>query len=717
MDIKAFFKIVNRYKWILILVPILAATVTYFLVKNLPKTFSSEAQIATGLVDQSKQVIGTQNADYFKTNQQFSSIIEKLKMRKIMSILSYNLVIHDLSDPKTAFKKYSEKVDSLSAADRLKIAELYMQKLKNKSIINPSDNKGPYKLYDIVSSMGYDELSLNKKLDISHADNSDFITIKFTSPAPLLSAFVVNTLATEFINNYGIDVNYNQNQSIAVLDSILKGKERDMNSKNAALKDFKMRNGVLNLDKQSELVYQQITQAEDKKAQVIRDLQASQGAIAAIDKRLRSSDPDMGRNVVGDNNQVINIKNQLEIANKRYIDGNFKPEDKKRVDSLASLQIAITSRNADKYIVDPQVSRQNLLQQKYTLETTVAQLNSSVKAIDSELATARSKYNSMVPFDAGIQNYMRDADVATKDYVEVLNRVNQSQTEQNIGLKLQLAQIGLPGLPEASKAIVYVGLSAIASFFICFSLLVLLFLMDSSINTTQQLAAATKSTVIGSLNFIPEADKTIRTIWGDKDHNNNYGIHKDLLRSLRFEVTSNMAVEESIVLGITSLASGEGKTFVASNLAYAYAMTGKKVLLIGGDEQSTPVLSDSKQLAVSQNFETFLVKREIKVEDLITRLNKVDDSKSLLEIQNERNLRTGFDILKRQFDIIIIDISGLVNINIAKEWLSFTEKSFAVFEAGKSISDTDKDLITFLKTQPGFMGWVINKVRLSEIKN
>ncbi|SEB09371.1 nucleotide-binding protein [Pedobacter hartonius] len=716
MDIKAFFKIVNRYKWILILVPVIAATITYFLVKNLPKKYSSEAQIATGLIDQSKQVSGAQQADYFKINSQFNSIIEKMKMRKIISILSFNLMVHDLTDPKTSFKKYSEKLDSLSAEDRRKVAELYIKKIQTRAISNPSDNKGEYKLYDLIASMDYDEVALNKNLDIIHQENSDFINVKFTSANPQLSAFVVNTLTSDFINSYGIDVNYNQNQSISVLDSILKTKERDMNIKNSALKDFKMQNGVLNLDKQSALVYQQITQTEDKKAQVIRDIQASQGAIAAIDSKLRGTDPNMGRNVIGDNSEILNIKSQLEAANRRYVDGNFKLEDKKRVDSLTALQVAITSRNSDKYIVDPQVSRQNLLQQKYTLETTVAQLNASVKSIDNELATARSKYDAMVPFDAGIQNYNRDADMATKDYLEALNRVNQTQTEQNIGLKLQIAQIGMPGLPEPSKTIIFVALSGVAAFFICFAILFTLFFMDSSIHTSQQLVAATKSKVVGSLNLIPDADKTIKTIWNDTDVNNNYSIHKELLRSLRFEINAQMAADDSRILGITSLQPGEGKTLVATNLAYAYAMTGKKVLLIGGD-QASPVLSDSKQLIKSQNFETFLVSREIKVEDLITRLSKVDHHKSLLEIQTERNLKSGFDVLKKQFDIIIIDIESLTDINIAKEWLSFTERSFAVFAAGKPLSDADKDLVSFLKNQPGFMGWVINKVRLTEIKD
>lgn len=716
MDIKSFFKLLNRYKWILILVPLISAVATYFLAKQLPKTYKSEAMIATGIVDPSKQLAGAQQIDYFKMTQEFNNIIEKMKMRKIMSILSYRLVLHDLDNPAEAFKPYSEKIDSLSASDRKKVSELFRRNLEAKIPLSLADNKGPVKLYDIVNSMGYGEGALNKGLDINHPDNSDFINVKFVSSNPLLSAFVVNTLSTEFIRNYGSDVNFNQGQNNELLDSVLKVKERDMNAKNLALKDFKMKNGVLNLDKQSQLVYAQITAAEDRKGQVMSNIQANQSAIAAIDSRLKSNDPNMGKNVVRDNAALINIRSQLEIANRRYVDGNFKPEDKKRIDSLSNIQIALSSNNSDKYIVDPQVSRQALLAQKYQLETTVAQLMGSVKSIDAELATATAKYNAMVPFDANIQNYNRDADMATKDYLEALNRINTTQTQQNLALKLQIAQIGLPGFAEASKTLIFTALSAVATLFICFAVLLALFITDSSINTTRQLENATKSKVIGSLNFIPDEDKQIKTIWSNTETNNNYNIHKELLRSLRFEINDLLAADDSRILGITSLVAGEGKTFVAANLSYAYAMTGKKVLLIGG-EQAAPVLSDSKQLTRSQNFETFLVNREIKVEDLITKLSKVDHHKSLLEIQNERNLRSGFDVLKKQFDIIIIDIESLTDINIAKEWLSFTEKSIAVFSVGKSLSDGDKDMVVFLKKQPGFIGWVINKVRLTEVQD
>lgn len=717
MDIKRFLKLLKKYLWILILIPIIAASITYFLCKNLPKQYSSEVQISTGIVDASKQIVSPGQMDYYKSSLQFSNIIEKLKMRKIMSIISYKLILHDLEDPNKSFRRYSAKIDSLSPADKQEIVNAYQIKLLKKEPITVMDS-GKYNLYDILASMGYDEFTINKKLTIYRPDNSDFVNIEFISENPFLSAYVVNTLATEFISNYSIDVYSNQSNSITLLDSILQKKEIEMNSKNNALKAFKMKNGVLNLNEQAATVYAQISQYEEKKAQAIRDIQANQGALAEINSKLRvDGDPYLGGNVAADNGVILNLKGKLKLANDKYIDGGFKAIDKKKVDSIQNLLSNQTLRNSDKNVVDPQVAKQGLIQQKINLEISTEQIKNTISSIDRQLSVLKGQYSTMVPFDAGIQNFEREAEIATKDYMAALDRTNVSRTEQNTGLKLQIAQIGLPGGAEPSKTLIYVVLSGIASFIICFGALIILFLMDNTINTTDQLAAATRSSVLGSLNLISNHDKSIKSIWNDTENNASYNIHKELLRALRFEINNQMSLDDSRIFGITSLGAGEGKSFIASNLAYAYAMTGKKVLLIADENNSAPVKSNSKQLTTSQNFENFLVSREIQIEDLITKLSKIEDNKSLLEIQSERNLRSGFDLLKTQFDVVIIDVNSLANINLAKEWLSFAEKSLAVFEAGKPLNDSDRNLVTFINSQEGFMGWVLNKVRLTEIKD
>ncbi|MDR6782495.1 succinoglycan biosynthesis transport protein ExoP [Pedobacter africanus] len=717
MNLKAFLKLLNRYKWILIIVPIVAVVVTFFLVKNLPKEYNSEVQIATGIIDQSKQVVvsGNQGMDYFKISQQFSNIIERLKMRKVMSMLSYRLVLHDLEYPSNAFKPYSPKVDSLNATQRAEVIRLYQEKLKNGEVLSIDANKGPYKLYDLAGSMGYDKESLEKKLNIFRPDGSDFINVSFTSNNPDLSTFVVNTLSREFINSYSVDVDVNQTNSIELLDSLLKKKETAMNQKNAALKNFKMQNGVLNLDKQSEMVYGQISQNEDRKAQALRDIQSNQMAIADINAKLNGSDVFSGGTSTADNRAMVNLKNQLKIANDAYIDGNFKMADKAKIDSLNRLVDRLSSRMSDNNVTNPQASRQALIQQRLTLETAVSQAKGSIRSIDNELAVLKSKYNTMVPFDAGIQNYERDAELATKDYMTALDTYNQNRTEQNIALKLQVAQWGLPGPPLPSKGILYVALAGVSSFSFCFLGLIGMFLLDNTINNAKELQYATKSKVLGSLNYMKNSNLSIRSIWKDNEHNPEFAVYKDLLRSLRFEISADFARNNSKILGITSLKANEGKSFIASSLAYAFAMVGNKVLLIGGDVNVAK--SNSKELTLSQDFEAFLVKREIQTEDLITVMNKSTNHSSLLEMQNAASLKAGFEVLRNEFDVIIIDVNTLSDINMAKEWLLFTENNIAVFEAGNRLTDHDKELVDYIRNQPGFLGWVINKVKLENVKN
>ena len=713
MDIKRFFKLLKRYAWILILLPILAATLTYFLSKNLPKEYRSEVQIATGLVDQSKQLSSQTQNDYFKTSQQFSNIIEKLKMRKIMSILSYNLIIHDLENPKSSFRPYSKMIDSLSATDKAEVINMYKQKLLSKSPITVYDNAGKYKLYTMLGSMGYDEGSITKKLSIYRSDNSDFINIEFVSENPLLSPFLVNTLASEFIRSYSVDVYTNQNNSITLLDSLLKKKELDMNSKNAALKNFKMKNGVLNLDAQSSTVYAQISQNEDKKAVAIQQIQANQGALAAINNKLRGNkaDPYLGGNAAEDNSLIIRLRNQLKIANDKYIDGNFRPADKKKVDSIQNLISVQSVKNSDNNVVDPLVSKQSLIQQKLALEISTSQIKNTISSIDKELKSLKAQYNTMVPFDANIQNFERDADIATKDYMAALDRTNQGRTEQNTGLKLQIAQIGLPGTAQSSKALIYVALSGIATFSFCFMILVVLFLLDGSIYNIAQLAKETGGPVLGFLNLIKNQDREPRSIWQDTTGNTDYNIYKDLLRSLRFEIDKEFTAGECQILGITSLNTGEGKSFLSSSLVYAFAMTGKKVLLISSEaEMAKP---NSQKLIAAESFDTFIVKKEFHTEDLITVFNSQSNNSSLLEFQSSQNLKMGFDVLRKEFDFIVIDINSLKEMNKAKEWLYFTDRSIAVYEYGNPIKDLDNEGIAYIKKQPGFMGWILNKVKES----
>src|SRR3546814_724110 len=158
----------------------------------------------------------------------------------------------------------------------------------------------------------------------------------------------------------------------------------------------------------------------------------------------------------------------------------------------------------------------------------------------------------MVPMDAGLQNLQREADIATQEYMEILNRTNQAGFVSNVGLRLSIVETGLPGVKMPSKRLLYVGLSGIATLMLCMSVFALLFLLDRKVVTKAQLAALTNGKVLGVINSLDKSYKGIRAVW-DNNIDVDAVMYKDLLRSLRLDLNNEMNINNSRVLGVTSL--------------------------------------------------------------------------------------------------------------------------------------------------------------------
>ncbi len=183
---------------------------------------------------------------------------------------------------------------------------------------------------------------------------------------------------------------------------------------------------------------------------------------------------------------------------------------------------------------------------------------------------------------------------------------------------------------------------------------------------------------------------------------------KELLRSIRFEIDQELKGDK--VLAITSLGSGEGKTLLATSLAYSYAAINKKVLLIDGNFHN-PAISETLQpkLFVEDYFRSSsYIERDN--DNAISVLGNRGSDVTLLEINDEKNIQTEFNELKSRYDIILIDLPPLDSLNQSKEWLLFSNKAIAVFEANKSVSKSQGQYIDYLKNlNTKFAGWVLNK--------
>ncbi|MFV8392995.1 GumC family protein [Flavobacterium sp. LB2P6] len=113
---------------------------------------------------------------------------------------------------------------------------------------------------------------------------------------------------------------------------------------------------------------------------------------------------------------------------------------------------------------------------------------------------------------------------------------------------------------------------------------------------------------------------------------------------------------------LTSTFPKEGKTFVSANLAATFALSGKKVLLIGMDIRN-PRLDEYLTLP-DRGVTNYLSSRDLVLDDLIVKYDGFDDFHVLpagiippnpAELLMNKKVDTLFEIVKNQYDYIIVD--------------------------------------------------------------
>ncbi|SKA17080.1 GumC family protein [Sediminibacterium ginsengisoli] len=712
MEVNKFLRILSRQKFTLIAVPLITVIITYFLVRESPNVYISKARIATGLVEQSdKASLGSLAfLQESKIDQEFANILQAMQLKKIYNQLSYKLMLHDLLHPDSAFRKPSKLLGQLNVAARRHAIEVY-SRLYEKSeplVLWDPDQNG---LYQVLSSMGYDEQSLKNKMFIYRVNKSDFIDVEFQSENPLLSAYVVNNLCSEFISYYTTVTRTNTVKSVSFLDSLQKRKQAAVNEKMTQLKNYKIENRILNLEEQSKVLYTQIADMETKLEVSMKDIDAYKGALKDIDAKLSPKERQYLESATSRINQdIVASTNQLKSLNDLYIRSNYDPIYKGRIDSLRNQISAQISESSDRYTLSPLTSKGNLLVQKLNAEVALNLAKFSINSLRDEIKRLNDRVTVLVPHEAMIQAFESEIDVAGKEYLDALDKFNQSSLSSNLAVQIRQIETGMPGGPEPSKKMLLVILSAVISFAFCVLILFVIFYFDDNLKTVQELADKTDLPVLGYLPFLGNTVIDLRKMWNGEYNATRTDEYKNLIRTIRFEVGEEM--KDAASLAITSMKPGEGKTFAAFNIMYAYSRAGKKVLLIDGDFDGHSISDTVQTQYYLEDYLNGLVSAaQLGTDKHITVLGNKGGDPSLFEIASEEVVKQKMAALRTHFDVILVDIPSLKEMGKSHEWIAVTDKFLAVFETDQSISPAKQLHVDYLKQHHNkFIGWILNKV-------
>lgn len=705
-EVVQFLRLLQRNKITLILVPLITVIVCYFLVRRLPDTYESHARIATGLVDKTDQVVTrAKDEQDQQIARKFESLIQVMRLKRTLDQVSYRLILNDLKGLKdSTWREPVRALEEMSKADKAKAVSLITQKYQKREELflwKPDEKK----LNDIIVDMGYGANSLREKLVIYRTGVGDYIDIEYEAEDPDLAAYVINTLAQEFISDNSSRVVGNNKKTIDFLQSFMQQKLNALNERMNTLKNFKIQNRVLNLNEQAKSIYGQMADFETRRQIAQKDIIAYTAAIGNIDRRFNPTERKYFESALTDINQkIIATKSNLKAMNERYILSNFDNRVKFSLDSLRGRLSEEINEATDKYAYNPMVVKQDLVTQKLSMEISLELARNSVSSIQAELDRLNRKFDGLVPNEAKIQEYETSIDIASKEYIEALQRYNEASLEFSFPVYLRLIERAMPGEVQASKKMVLVILSGVISFTFCVFVFFILFYLDKSIRYPLQLANETGKPVLGYLNAL-DKDSNLSLSGMNASDDKAIRLYKNLVRSIRYELDNEMS--DPKIIAVTSLGYDVGKTPFVIALAWAFSKINKTVLIIDGNFGQPDI---SKLNPDSTPFESFVKSNALPeaTPGQISILGARSGDISVLELADEKTIGERLQALKTRFDIILIETDSLRAMNRAKEWVSFADLVVSVFAAGRSIGSEDQSKIQYLDSLNGkFAGWIL----------
>lgn len=481
-------------------------------------------------------------------------------------------------------------------------------------------------------------------LNIQYSPNSGTILqISFRTPVIREGIDVINAL----IAFYNEDIISNKNKSAMqteafILDRLvmISGELKDVEQR---LEDYRRANNIIDLGTQTHLNFSKQTTAEDELAEV----GAQQEILNSLEKTIARQDDYTPIVEVVDNND---LSQQIDAYNRK----------------LAQRERLLQSSTEDNPMV--QSMQEDLTRQKSMIMQGLRAAKNSLGVRRSNIAAIGNKsagqLASLPPIDRGLQEIFREQQVKVNIYTFLL------QKREEIALQKTLATptARLIDNPSGSGPVypqttsVY-GLAVIIGLLIPAAIIFFRRLIFPVFKDKEDLERITDVPVLSEICKVGN-DKAI--VIEEKDSTPE----AELFRLLRNNIQFVLGKNKKVIL-VTSSLSGEGKTFIATNIAMSFALTGKRVLVVGMDIRR-PALAHKFGMTNRAGLTTYLCGQ---TDDLSSLVLQTKENKNLWVLPagpvppnpNELLLSDRLDEciakLKEEFDYIIIDSApiGLVS--------------------------------------------------------
>ncbi len=718
-----------RRKWIIIGCTIIGLIAGFVFTLFKVKTYGSVAQYSTGFT-MAKEVSIKDNAgiNIYEIDLQFNNAIETFKSPKVMNMLSYKTLLHDLEDlkPFRTLDEEKKNTDAYKLVNMDQAKQTLRRKIAAMELLNPFDPEEK-KVFDLMYLYGYAPEYLQSKLTIFRADRTDYLVILCRSEQPELSAFVANTIGQQFIRFFNSIYGLRSQESAAKLDSLASAKKRIVDSLTETLKTFRIKIGTPNVADRASAAMTVVQSVTSNFQQEQAKLNNLRGELRSVVSQLNDINTQSDNGSFVNNNAAIRaleIENQnLEIQKNGKADEEIKKLDDQIEANIKKIAQYKTSggTTADRQLRQSrtQTRREDLVARKSDLEQQILAAENNVRLFGEQ----KDYYDEITKTGGGDQVILdaqeRDLRIASQEY-EQLKKSLQSTLDLDINPQNNFKQILVAHpayMAEPSRRSMVLGLCGMLMLFLSSFIIIALEFFDSSFKTPTIFQRTTKLKMLSALNKLNLKKKPLSEHFRDTDTNSSESaLFIENLRKLRFELANS---GKKIFL-VTSTRPREGKSMLIEALANSLSLTKKRVLLIDANFSNHTL---TQKFEAKPTLEQFSFSGQGNVIDKfwgITSMTSIPNTDLVgcsggnytpSEVLPKNNLFEHLPKIAENYDFVFVEGAALNNHADSKELAGWVDGIIAVFSARSSFTQADKDSVQYLNsTGDKFVGTVLNNV-------
>lgn len=255
--------------------------------------------------------------------------------------------------------------------------------------------------------------------------------------------------------------------------------------------------------------------------------------------------------------------------------------------------------------------------------------------------------------------------------------------------------------------------------------LIILYLLSKKINNEKIIVFMSKMNSLGTLPLNENNSKLMI-------ENNLKANVMQYIKDIRTNILKSIDDNKTIL--ITSYNYGEGKSFIANNLAVSFARINKKVLLIDANLREESNKNDIFYIEDGEGLTDYA--RDIVFNEKIDNLYKAKKYIKETQIPNLHVLQNGtlinnptelivssrikeiIEILKKIYDIVILDGSSFENKADVISWTTVVDSTILTVEKGKTKIKQINEIKDAIEDNNGkILGFILNKTNIKQGKH